>query len=192
MCIEGYMAPGITALLLSVLLSAAGTAASAQNVLEDGSNVELTDAERTEDALIKAMLTPWSGDLDGMAARGFVRMGVTQEPVSLVYDGPEQRGIAVAFGREFEAHLRKRLGAGAETLTVALVPLARDAMIDALVSGRVDVLAANLTVTPSRAARVAFADPMLRNVRELVVTGPAAPWRCMSVPRAVTTSIWSP
>jgi membrane-bound lytic murein transglycosylase MltF len=169
------MAPGITALLLSVLLSAAGTAASAQNVLEDGSNVELTDAERTEDALIKAMLTPWSGDLDGMAARGFVRMGVTQEPVSLVYDGPEQRGIAVAFGREFEAHLRKRLGAGAETLTVALVPLARDAMIDSLVSGRVDVLAANLTVTPSRAARVAFADPMLRNVRELVVTGPAAP-----------------
>ena len=121
------------------------------------------------------MLAPWSGDLDGMAARGFVRMGVTQEPLSLVYDGPEQRGIAVAFGREFEAHLRKALGASAETLTVALVPLARDAMIDALVSGRVDVLAANLTVMPSRADRVAFANPMLRDVRELVVTGPAAP-----------------
>ena len=38
-----------------------------------------------------------------------------------------------------------------------------------------DVLAANLTVTPSRADRVAFANPMLHDVRELVVTGPAAP-----------------
>ena len=144
-------------------------------MVEDSGAVELTDAERTEDALIATMVAPWIGDLDGMVARGFVRMGVPHEPVSFVFDGPEQRGIAVEFGREFEAHLRATLGAGAETLTVALLPLTRDAMIDALVSGRVDVLAANLTVTPSRAERVAFADPMLRGVRELVVTGPAAP-----------------
>jgi ABC-type amino acid transport substrate-binding protein len=78
-----------------------------------------------------------------MVARGFVRMGVPHEPVTFVYDGPEQRGIAVEFGREYEAHLRATLGAGAETLTVALLPLTRDTMIDALVSGRVDVLAAN-------------------------------------------------
>ena len=129
------MVRGTAVLLFAVLLSAIGTGASAQNVLEDSSSVELTEAEHMEDALIEAMLSPWTGDLDGMVARGFVRMGVTQEPVSLVYDGPEQRGIAVAFGREFEAHLRKKLGVGAETLTVALVPLARDAMIDALVSG---------------------------------------------------------
>ena len=167
------MARGIAALLSLALMAWAGTGASAQHVLEDSSPVELTDAERAEDALTAAMLAPWVGDLDGMAARGFVRLGVTQEPVSFVYDGPEQRGIAVEFGREFEASLRTMLGA--ETLTVALLPLARDAMIDALVSGRVDVLAANLTVTPSRAERVDFADPMLRGVRELVVTGPAAP-----------------
>ena len=169
------MARGIAVLLSLGLAFAAGTGASAQHVLEDSGTVELTDAERAEDALTATMLAPWIGDLDGMVARGFVRMGVPQEPVSFVYDGPEQRGIAVEFGREFEAHLRATLGAGAQTLTVALLPLTRDTMIDALVSGRVDVLAANLTVTPSRAERVDFADPMLRGVRELVVTGPAAP-----------------
>ena len=94
-------------------------------MLEDRSPVELTAAERIEDALTAAMLAPWIGDLDGMAARGFVRMGVTAEPVSFFYDGPEQRGIAVEFGREFEAHLRAALGAGAQTLTVALMPLTR-------------------------------------------------------------------
>ena len=152
----------------------AGASASPQHILEgSGDAVELTEAERTEDALVAAMVAPWIGDLDGMTARGFVRMGVPHEPISFVYDGPEQRGIAVEFGREFEAHLRSTLGKGAETLTVALLPLTRDAMIDALISGRVDVLAANLTVTPSRAERVDFTDPMIRGVRELVVTGPA-------------------
>lgn len=164
-----------SAVLLSLALAfLTGTAASPQTAIEDGGTVELTEAERAEDALVAAMTAPWIGDLDGMKARGFVRMGVPHEPIFFVYDGAEQRGIAVEFGREFEAHLRARLGAGAETLTVALLPLTRDRMIDALVSGRVDVLAANLTVTPDRAERVDFADPMLRGVRELVVTGPAA------------------
>ena len=169
------MARGLGALLAVALAFAAGTGASAQHVLEDAGTPELTDAERTEDALVAAMAAPWIGDLDGMVARGFVRMGVPHEPVTFVYDGPEQRGIAVEFGREFEAHLRATLGAGAETLTVAFLPLTRDTMLDALVSGRVDVLAANLTVTPGRAERVDFADPMIRGIRELVVTGPAAP-----------------
>ena len=169
------MARGLGALLAVALAFAAGTGASSQHVLEDAGTPELTDAERTEDALVAAMAAPWIGDLDGMVARGFVRMGVPHEPVTFVYDGPEQRGIAVEFGREFEAHLRATLGAGAETLTVAFLPLTRDTMLDALVSGRVDVLAANLTVTPGRAERVDFADPMIRGIRELVVTGPAAP-----------------
>ena len=169
------MARGIAILLFVALLSGAGTGASGQHVLEDGSSVELTEAERTQDALVAAMATPWIGDLNGMVARGFVRMGVPHEPVFFAYDGPEQRGIAVDFGRAFEAHLRKTLGASAETLTVVLLPVTRDTMVDALVSGRVDVVAGNLTVTPSRAQRIDFADPMLRTVRELVVTGPAAP-----------------
>jgi membrane-bound lytic murein transglycosylase MltF len=168
------MACRIVGLLTLFLACLAGTDAAAQHVSGGGDPVELTDAERTEDALIAAMIAPWTGDLDGMVARGFVRVGVPQEPVSFVYDGPEQRGIAVEFGREFETHLRATLGVDAQTLTVALLPLNRDTMIDALVSGRVDVLAANLTVTPSRAEQVDFAEPMLRNVRELIVTGPAA------------------
>ncbi|MFG6084225.1 transporter substrate-binding domain-containing protein [Paracoccus litorisediminis] len=169
------MARGIATLFLLVCMCLGGAGAVAQHVLEDRGPVVLTDAERTEDALMAAMLQPWTGDLDGMVERGFIRMGVPQEPMTFVYDGAEQRGIAVEFGREFEAHLRKTLGTGAQTLTVSLMPLTRDRMIDALVEGQVDVLAANLTVTTNRSQRVDFADPMLRDVRELVVTGPAAP-----------------
>lgn len=100
-------------------------------------------------------------------------VGLALNPISFGYDGAEQRGLAVDAMHELEAHLRKDLGA--RTLTVALAPLPRDHLIDALVEGRVDMLAANLTITPERAARVAFTDPLYEGVSEIVVTGPAPP-----------------
>jgi membrane-bound lytic murein transglycosylase MltF len=135
----------------------------------------LTEEERAEDALTAAMLAPWSGDLDGMVERGYVRIGVGNEPVFFSYDSGEQQGLSVDSAREFEKYLRATLGAEAATLTVSLAPLPRDRMIDALVEGRVDLLAANLTITPERARRVDFSAPTLRDVAEIVVTGPAAP-----------------
>jgi membrane-bound lytic murein transglycosylase MltF len=169
------MAPWVVVLLSLLAALGSGTVASAQHAPDDGGVVELTEAERAEDALVAAMAAPWTGDLDGMVARGFLRVGVPHEPVFFVYDGAEQRGIAVEFARKFEKHLRSTLGPKAETLTAVLTPLSRDRMLDGLVTGRVDLLIANLTITPSRAERVDFGDPMLRDVRELVVTGPAAP-----------------
>lgn len=169
------MAAALAIFVHLALAVATATAAFSQHVPEGSGTIALTEEERSEDALVAEMVAPWTGDLDGMIARGFVRIGVPQEPVFFVYDRAEQHGIAVEYGREFEAHLRESLGAGAESLTVVLLPLTRDMLIDALVSGRVDMLAANLTVTPNRSDRIDFADPMLRDVREIVVTGPAAP-----------------
>ena len=136
---------------------------------------ELTPEERAEDALTAAMLAPWTGDLDGMVKRGFIRVGVGNEPMFFSYDGPEQQGLTVDAMREFEKHLRATLGPEAATLTVTLAPLPRDRLTDALVAGEVDILAANLTITPARAELVDFALPALKNVSEIVVTGPAAP-----------------
>jgi membrane-bound lytic murein transglycosylase MltF len=158
--------------LLWALLAA--TAAPAQDAAPDDSD-DLTPAEQAEDALTAAMLAPWTGDLDGMVKRGFVRIGVGNEPMFFTYDGPAQKGLTVDAAREFEKHLRQTLGPGAATLTVTLAPLPRDKLIDALVSGEVDILAANLTITPTRQDRVDFAKPAITKIAEVVVTGPAAP-----------------
>ena len=58
---------------------------------------------------------------------------------------------------------------------VDLLPTARDRLLPALNSGFGDAVAANLTITPERLAVVDFADPWLKNVKEIVVTGPSAP-----------------
>jgi membrane-bound lytic murein transglycosylase MltF len=51
----------------------------------------------------------------------------------------------------------------------------RDRLLPDLLEGRGDVAAANLTVTPERRELVDFSVPYIRDVREVVVTGPAAP-----------------
>jgi len=94
----------------------------AQHLDTEGVGV-LTDAERAEDALTAAIMKPWTGDLEGMIERGYVRIGVGNEPVFFSYDRAEQQGLSVDSAREFEKHLRETLGKKAATLTVSLAPL---------------------------------------------------------------------
>ena len=58
---------------------------------------------------------------------------------------------------------------------VAAIPLSRDQLASALLNGKVDLIAAMLTVTPERRALASFSEPTRTNVSEVVVTGPGAP-----------------
>ena len=55
------------------------------------------------------------------------------------------------------------------------MPVPRDRLLPNLRDGRGDIVAANLTITPARLELVDFSDPTYPGVRELVVSGPAAP-----------------
>ena len=56
-----------------------------------------------------------------------------------------------------------------------MVPMTRDQLYPALTSGKIDMVAAMVTVTPEREKLVAFSMPTRTNVSEVVVTGPGAP-----------------
>jgi membrane-bound lytic murein transglycosylase MltF len=135
----------------------------------------ISAAEIEADELFARMATPCFDDLDGMIRRGFIRVGVAYGPLFFTADGPETSGLTVEAMREFEIDLRKRLGKGARHLTLVLAPLPRDRMFPLLLEGKVDLLAANLTVTQERSAIADFSDPFIENVREVVVAGPATP-----------------
>jgi membrane-bound lytic murein transglycosylase MltF len=137
--------------------------------------VEPAAGEAEADVLVDWLAQPWTGDLAGILERGFLRIGTAYNPVLFSYDGPDQRGIVVDLAAELQAQLRKKLGKAASNLTVVLAALSRGQMIPALEEGRVDVLMANLTITPDRQARADFTDPVLPGVREVLVTGPSAP-----------------
>ena len=125
----------LLASLIWVLPAAGGRGdgiAVAADATEPSSEVE-------EDARVAALVMPWTGDLDGMVARGFLRIGVAYEPIFFSYDRASQQGLSVDLAQEFEKHLRATLGEGAGNLTVVLTPFPRDVMLDALIEGRVDL-----------------------------------------------------
>jgi membrane-bound lytic murein transglycosylase MltF len=131
--------------------------------------------EHLEDALIELAQKPWTGDLNAMVQRGFVRMLTTYNPLLFSYNSIDQRGFAVELSREFERFLSGKLGEKARRLTVIPIIVPRDGLIPELLAGRGDFVAANMTITPERTKLVAFSEPFFPDVSELVVTGPAAP-----------------
>ncbi|MGF1641794.1 MAG: transglycosylase SLT domain-containing protein [Rhodospirillales bacterium] len=134
-----------------------------------------TDAFADEDALLARASEPWVGDLDGMVERGFVRVLTTHNPLFFHYDGNQLRGIVFELTTAFQERLRKTQRRAGPPLDVMLIPVRRDELFTKLLDGRGDIAVANLTITPDREKLVDFSIPFYADVRELVVTGPAAP-----------------
>jgi membrane-bound lytic murein transglycosylase MltF len=117
-----------------------------------------------------AHLDRWVGDLDGMIERREIRALVTYSQTFYFLDGPHQKGISYEALQHFEKWLNEELGRGTLKVRVVIIPVGRDQLIPALVDGRGDLAAANLTITGSRSELVSFSDPFLSGVSELVVT----------------------
>jgi membrane-bound lytic murein transglycosylase MltF len=118
---------------------------------------------------------PFTGDLDEMVKRRVIRAGVTFNRTHYFIDRGQQRGIAYESLMNFEEALNAYLKTGNLKVHVAIVPLGRDALQSALLDGKVDVVIAQITVTPERQKIVDFSNPTRTNVNEIVVTGPGAP-----------------
>jgi membrane-bound lytic murein transglycosylase MltF len=58
---------------------------------------------------------------------------------------------------------------------VIFFPLPREMLLPALVDGKVDMVAAQVPVTPELQQYVDFSDPTRMNVKQILVTGPGAP-----------------
>jgi membrane-bound lytic murein transglycosylase MltF len=126
------------------------------------------------DEILDHVNEAWTGDLDGMVERGFIRVLTVHNPLTFTFDGVDQRGFAAELARGLEEHLAQEIGR-TRSPTVVLIPVARDELLSGIVEGRGDLAAANLTITPERQKIVAFSTPLYPDISELVVTGPAAP-----------------
>jgi membrane-bound lytic murein transglycosylase MltF len=133
--------------------------------------VEQGDVEEVDEVL-DHISEPWTGDLDGITKRGFIRILTVHNPLFFTFDGVEQRGLAPDVAHEFEKHLAEQLGR-VRSPTVVLIPVARDELLPGLMEGRGDIAAGNLTITPERSKLVDFGLPNYPDVSEVIVTGPA-------------------
>ena len=117
----------------------------------------------------------WKGDLDGMITRGRIRVLVTLSRTNFFIDRGTQRGITHDRFTEYEKALNARLSKqGGRRVDIVFVPVVRDQLLPALIEGRGDVAAANLSVTEQRLKEVDFSAPLRTGVSEVLVTGPSA------------------
>jgi membrane-bound lytic murein transglycosylase MltF len=118
---------------------------------------------------------PFTGDLADQVKRRMIRVGVTYNRTHYFVDHGQERGLAYESLKSFEADLNKELKTGTLAVHVVMIPMSRDQLYPALAQGKVDMVAAMVTVTPEREKLVAFSTPTRTNVNQVVVTGPGAP-----------------
>ncbi len=118
---------------------------------------------------------PFTGDFDALVKRRAIRAGVTFNRTHYFIDKGQERGLAYESLKQFENDLNEELKTGNLRVHVVMVPMTRDQLYPALAGGKVDMVAAMVTVTPEREKLVAFSVPTRTNVSEVVVTGPGAP-----------------
>ena len=151
--------------VVSVMLCAAMTAAvlagcgssSAETVSEDTSAA----AEETEDAAAEETAETAEADTEESAG-GTLVMGTNAEfPPYEYYEGQEIVGIDA----EMAAAVAEKLG-----MELKIEDMAFDSLIPALSSGKVDIVAAGMTVTEDRLASVNFSDTYATGIQAIIVT----------------------
>jgi membrane-bound lytic murein transglycosylase MltF len=123
---------------------------------------------------VPVKIRTWTGDLDGMIKRRTIRVLVPYNRTNYFIDKGVQRGITYEAFRDFEDVLNKKLKTGNLRVNVVLIPTSRDALASALLEGRGDIVAANITVTDARRKLADFTLPTLTGVKEVVVQAPGS------------------
>jgi len=127
------------------------------------------------------VMQPWKGDLDQMVERRMIRVLVVPNKTFYFNDQGTQRGITYdtlqLVEQELNKELKRQKKLKRKNLSVKFffVPVGRGEVLSALTEGKGDIASANLTITPRRQALVDFADPIMTDVREVVLTGPGTP-----------------
>ena len=118
---------------------------------------------------------PFTGDLDELVTRRAIRVAVTFNRTHYFIDRGQERGLTYEALKSFENDLNTDLKTGTLKVHVVPVPMSRDQLYPALAGGKVDMVAAMVTVRPELEKLVAFSEPTRTNVSQVVVTGPGAP-----------------
>jgi membrane-bound lytic murein transglycosylase MltF len=91
-----------------------------------------------------------TGNLDEMMGRRFIRAGVPFNRTYYFVDKGVQRGLSYEYLVLFEEALNRKYKTGNLKTHVVLLPMPRDQLLPSLNAGKVDLVVAQLTVTPER------------------------------------------
>jgi membrane-bound lytic murein transglycosylase MltF len=125
--------------------------------------------------VLDEVIEPHTGDLPEMLQRRQIRALVAVDRTHFFFDRGAQKGITADALVEFERWINKELKTKKNLkMQVVVVPVRRDQLLSALLSGRGDVIAVFVTETPERRKVIDFADAGFQ-VTEVFVANAATP-----------------
>jgi membrane-bound lytic murein transglycosylase MltF len=117
----------------------------------------------------------WTGDLDGMIERGFIRVLVIPSKTFYFLDGAQERGLSAETVRMLEEFLNKKLRKEKKIVHFVAIPIQRDQAIPYLVRGYGDIALGNWTITEERLKEIDFTSYRFPDVEEIVLVAPEGP-----------------
>jgi membrane-bound lytic murein transglycosylase MltF len=112
-----------------------------------------------------------TGDLDEMAKRRNIRALVLMGPIGFFYDKGQPHGVNYEALQEFQKFVNQKLKTGTLKVVVTFIPVSPNQLEQALTEGLGDLIAYGITITPDREQRVAFSNPIQKDVKQIVITG---------------------
>lgn len=116
-------------------------------------------------------LTRELGDLDGMVKRRRIRALIILNPIGFFYDKGTPKGAIYEALEEFQKFVNQKMKTGKLPVTVVFIPMRADQVAKALTEGMGDLIANGIVVTPEREKLVAFSTPIIKDVKQVIVTG---------------------
>jgi membrane-bound lytic murein transglycosylase MltF len=109
-------------------------------------------------------------DLAGILERRRIRVLTTFNKTNFFLADSRLYGFEYSLLREYDRSLNQGISRRELQVVMEFIPVPRDQLIPRLVAGLGDIAAAGLTITPERRKQVAFTEPYLTHVDEIVVT----------------------
>ena len=116
---------------------------------------------------------PYKGDLPALLERRVIRVLVAFDRTNFFLKDGAPSGFEYDLIHQYGEHLKASIPKSQWPITFVFIPVHPDQLLPALISGLGDIAAAGLLVTPERAGQVDFTDPYIKDVREVLVTGPS-------------------
>lgn len=155
------------AVVLSVVVGCSGSSQPAPAKAKPGAaGAEIPHAPDQPINKLEKNTKPFADDLDGVIERGYLRILVAPSRTYFETVDGSHRGLAVDAGVALAARLAED---AKRDITPVFIETRDDQLIPSLLAGKGDV-AANLLLTFARDEQVAFAAPIKKDIREIVVT----------------------
>lgn len=128
-------------------------------------------SESKEFMTIESPTEPWFGDLNQMIQRRLIRILIPYNKTLYFIDkNGQQRGLMYDSMQGFQEEINKQIPKNHLKVRFIYLPTTRDKLISDLISGKGDIIAADLSITPERRKLIDFSSPLSNQFDEVIVT----------------------